>query len=705
MMSQKSWLIAVFFGGLFSAFPAITWADTISVNAGDEGQITTQLNAGNNVELISGQTYTLSASEALVITGSNVTLDGKNAILRLDASFNNFTYRPLTVHGDVHNGLPAPLPTAFGLYIAPGSTNLTIKNLKIERENVSGSVVRSLGVVKASDITLQNLDMSGNTIGPVIDIVDSERVTVADSNIHDITAADQAQALNLTGAGKPNLTGILVDDVDLLNDEQRKNPALHSNDIHIANNQIKNFTMHSSIFTAMRTQLGITDTTPQTDGVTIQRGWDHKVLNNVIVNVDEGVDTFGYHGLIRDNVFKLNPFVEASAALKFIHGASHNLALGNTIINRNISSILDSSTFTSLTGNQGTFGNVLLQNTSTGSGNKLHRISRATGAPGPDKNFMLKNSGGTNSSDFTSNDPNIYFSSSAEPNVVALDNFDNNQDKNDVALYFKSTGKTDIYYRTASAGFDGYNFDVLPNAVCASQGSGCLGYNQNMTHMLAGNFFTEDPVTPEVDFLFLNASGSSIVDRFQRNNGNRTFSQYSYELENPGGIPSSLSNIATGDFNGDTKTDVFFRANDGSSRLYRNDDTTSTPNKLDFTKLTNPIPLSDIQNDTGNQVTAMKTGDFNGDGKTDLFWLWYNGKTKLKLGDSNLSFAGQGQVTPEFGLINNVTNPDDVQVFDYNQDGYDDILFKLGSDTRRLFQCEASCGSGNLSFSYRNITF
>lgn len=691
--------------------------DVVTVNPGDEAAIVTNLNSGHNVALVAGQTYTLSASEQIRIAGSGVELNGNGATLSLDNTFNNYFYNPLQAHGDVNSGSPAPKDNAFGIYIAPGANNVTVKNLKITRDTVSGSVVRSLGVVKASDIKLQNLEITGNTIGPVIDIVDSERVTVADSNIHDITAEDQSQKLNLTGAGKPNLTGVLVDDVDLLSGEQRKNPDLHSKDILITNNQIKNFTMHSSLFAAMQAQLGINDTTQQTDGVNIQRGFNYKVLNNVIINVDEGVDTFGYHGLIRDNTFKLNPFAPTSAALKFIHGASHNLALNNTIINRNISSILDSSTNTSLTGSQGTFGNVVLQNTSTGSGNKLHRISRATGAPGPEKNFMLKNIGGTNSSDFAGSDPNIYFTSAtAEPDKVLIGDFDLNGQAEDLALYFKSTGKTDLYLRTASAGFDGYVIDTVPNGICANntiQGpmcdngnaNGCVDASKNMTHVFTGRFFAQLPDTSDIEFLFLNAGSSTIIDRFQRNNGERSFSQRSNQLDAQG-LPSTYKNILVGDFNADRKTDVFFHNDaDGTTRLYQNNDQIATPEALEFIRLTNVVPVGEVKNETNNAIVTVKTGDFNGDGKTDLLWLWKNGKTKIRLGDSSLSFATQGQITSNLGAINNMSNPDDIQVFDYNQDGYDDVLFKMGNDTRRLFQCEASCGSSNLSFSYKNTTF
>ncbi|MBI1902876.1 MAG: VCBS repeat-containing protein [Planctomycetia bacterium] len=679
-------------------------AGTVIVQPGNESQIAVELNGGNNVELVAGQVYNLSANEAIVINAANVVLDGKGAVLRLDTSFNNYKYNPLIVHGKVHTEPAAPLRDAFGIYIAPSSQNVTIKNLKIDRVSVSGSVVRSIGVVKANGLTIQNVEFTGNTIGPVIDIVDCHHVTVADCNIHDVTAEDGNQTLELQG-GKPNLTGILVDDVDLLIPvELRKDAAYHSNDVRILNGLIKNLSMHSSVNDAMNQQLGINDNTQQTDGINVQRGFDYHILNNVIVNVDEGIDTFAFRGVIRDNVIKLSPYKPSSAGIKFVHGASHNLAMGNLIVNRDISTMLESSRVASLTGSQGVYGNVIIYNTSIGSGSHLHRIGAAQNAVSPQRNLMLKNSGGKNSSDIGSGNGNVFYSSaSAEPDLVLLANLHLSGAKKDIAAYFRSAGKMDVYFKTTDAGFENYDTDAVADAICRGKPAQCHDWNRNMTHVLCGRFFNHQPQQPDVEFLFMNLSGSAF-DRFQRNDGNHRFSQYSYELEAQL-LGSGFENALAADFNGDGRTDVLLHStDDGASRLYRNDDQADTANRLEFSRLSNPIEPSAIRSGSGNSLVALKAGDFNGDGIADLFALWFNGRSTIFQGSSDLRFATRYQLTGDFGAINGMRDPDDVQVYDYNMDGRDDVLFKMGSDLKRLFLSEED-DEGAISFSFRNINF
>ena len=70
----------------------------------------------------------------------------------------------------------------------------------------------------------------------------------------------------------------------------------------------------------------------------------------------------------------------------------------------------------------------------------------------------------------------------------------------------------------------------------------------------------------------------------------------------------------TGDFNGDNKADILWRKDDGSVALWQMNGAASI--SRDYL---NPYPAID------NSWKIADTGDFNGDGKTDLLWRNDNG--------------------------------------------------------------------------------
>lgn len=410
----------------------------VTIQPGHEADIATALNGGSNVHLVAGQVYAL--ADMIHVTGDDVTLDGHGATITLSTSFNNRKYAPLALHGDLHDTAPSPLPTAFGIYLN-NVCDVTLKNFKIIRQHIDGSVVRSIAVVKSSDVRLQNVEATGNTIGYVIEFVDSDGWTVEDCYIHDIAALNQSGTLDLTGAGTPNLTGICVDDVDLLDATQRQTASLHCSDFAIINSYIARLSMSSTV--AIR----------QTDGINIQRGYHYRVLNNVIVDTDEGVDTFGSQGLVAHNIIKLTAGygLTASAGVKLIHGATNNLVLHNTIINRNIATIVDYSPFPSLTTADGVSRNVIALNKASGSGSKLFRVSTNPSGINPNKNSIIGNMGGSVSSDYALSDPNFY-----GPAIVKVADF--NGDARPDVLFLYSSGLSMVYL----CGAAGHPLEVTP---------------------------------------------------------------------------------------------------------------------------------------------------------------------------------------------------------------------------------------------------
>ena len=73
-----------------------------------------------------------------------------------------------------------------------------------------------------------------------------------------------------------------------------------------------------------------------------------------------------------------------------------------------------------------------------------------------------------------------------------------------------------------------------------------------------------------------------------------------------GNVPTSWSIVGTGDFNGDGKTDILWRDTDGDVAIW-------------FMNGTQVVSSSDLGNVPTNWSIA-ETGDFNGDGKSDILW-------------------------------------------------------------------------------------
>ena len=113
-------------------------------------------------------------------------------------------------------------------------------------------------------------------------------------------------------------------------------------------------------------------------------------------------------------------------------------------------------------------------------------------------------------------------------------------------------------------------------------------------------------------------------------------------LGDPSAAPAAWSVVGTGDFNGDGKSDILWRDSSGTSPIWLMNGATSI------------LQAGGLGNVGTNWVVAQ-TGDFNGDGKSDILWrdtsagnvaMWYmNGTAVLQyLGASSvpLSWTIQG---------------------------------------------------------------
>ena len=128
---------------------------------------------------------------------------------------------------------------------------------------------------------------------------------------------------------------------------------------------------------------------------------------------------------------------------------------------------------------------------------------------------------------------------------------------------------------------------------------------------------------------------------------------------NNGGVEIRLQSAAQNDFNGDGRSDVLWRNDNGALTDWLS--TTSGG----FTANSNASTVVDIQ----WQVAA--TGDFNGDGRVDLLWHRADGALTNWLGTT------QGTFAPNGGSLLEVVNPQwqVAGVGDFNGDGREDVLW------------------------------
>jgi len=134
--------------------------------------------------------------------------------------------------------------------------------------------------------------------------------------------------------------------------------------------------------------------------------------------------------------------------------------------------------------------------------------------------------------------------------------------------------------------------------------------------------------------------------------------------------------LATGDFNGDGKTDVAVNTTGGGIRLAR----TTTGRTLTQSQIVNV------------NANAVAGGDLNGDGRTDLAYTT-NAGVSVMLGTGGGAFASA--TTYSTGTTTN----NFLQIADVNVDGFADLLVGLGANGVASFR-----GQGNGTLGSANVT-
>ena len=163
------------------------------------------------------------------------------------------------------------------------------------------------------------------------------------------------------------------------------------------------------------------------------------------------------------------------------------------------------------------------------------------------------------------------------------------------------------------------------------------------------------------DILWRNDSGT-VTDWLGQQNG--TFVDNVANLNIT--VPNDWKIAGTGDFNGDGKVDILWRAGDGTVRDWLGQANGAFVGNVSNLNITVP-----------NNWHVAGTGDFNGDGRSDILWRADDGTVRDWLGQPNGAFVGN--LTNLNALVPNGFHI--AGTADFNGDGIDDILWRSDDGT------------------------
>jgi hypothetical protein len=673
----------------------------------DTLNIQEQLNRGNIVRLRAGERYFITQRLDVIANNSGIRSRGVPATLIMYSDFSN--KNPNEMFSAPCDTAPCPAVRSDSVGIrAENVSDLVLENFKMEKMHIDGTYVAGIWLRNVTRAKVEDVDLSGFSLGPIVAIDSVRDTTIRGCTIRDSWAG--SISMDPEHRKFPQLSGIVIDD--------NKAEGIGSTGLVIASNTIRNLRFKQSLY-QMRRNLFPDQNNPnggvgyQTDGITVAPdGYGLTIKGNFIDTVGEGIDAMAEHIRIEENLIT-NTW---DFAVKFVHGASHNVASRNTLAaagtanmyvagsddpdGRNTFANRFTENVVSMTGDRSKYcgasaeaafriedcptaaiasagfvqlnakrdeehqipyynlfhGNTITVSSSDRRMGHLFRVDEGT-----QSNLFYGNTctGPCPASQISRYAPGTVVDAAADR--LAVGDFDNN-DLDDFFVSWSASGKN-IQYRVNTDRTVTTRLDLIERtAIDASP------------DLVRTGHFDGDG---RRDLLFYWKRLG--INRFYYGNSEGRFTEVADPIERTA-INGSPDSVLTGDFDGDGRTDLlFYWKQPGTNRFYYGDGIGS------FTEVLDPIATTSIN----SSPDSVLTGNFDGDAETDLLFLW--GPT-----GTNRFFFGTGRGTFQYSggdLIppGNVTNPDRVFSFDADLDQRDDVeFFWFGDGVQRLY-----LGQGN----------
>ena len=157
---------------------------------------------------------------------------------------------------------------------------------------------------------------------------------------------------------------------------------------------------------------------------------------------------------------------------------------------------------------------------------------------------------------------------------------------------------------------------------------------------------------------------------------------------NLGSVPWSWQVLGTGDFNGDGRSDLLWRNETGITAIW----------EMNGNQVIGNYGIGTLSTDW----RFVDTGDFNGDGNSDVLWRHNNGAIKIwQVNSGQMSDLSLGSVPNEWKIVD---------TGDFNADGRSDLLWRQdGSGITAVWelngnQVVGNHGIGTLSTDWHIVT-
>jgi Subtilase family/FG-GAP-like repeat len=239
---------------------------------------------------------------------------------------------------------------------------------------------------------------------------------------------------------------------------------------------------------------------------------------------------------------------------------------------------------------------------------------------------------------------------------------------------FNADGTSDILWRNTNGDTAIWLMSAIPSGGALVLSVSQFGIIDNSWQIVGQRDFNGDG---NADLLWSNTNGDTsiwLMTSVMTPNGPQLQVLSTNDL---GFVGNGWSIVGTGDFNGDGFGDILWRNANGDTSIWL-----MTGNGTQVQVLsTNDLGL------VPTSWSVAQTGDFNGDGTADILWHNMNGDTSIWLMTGTATQVQVSSVT-DFGLV--PTSWNIAGTGDFNGDGYTDILWHNTNGNTSIWLMTAS---------------